>query len=154
MTTVNEVRRWFKDAKSCLEGAKDSLLSGKARFAIHNAQLCIEQSTKAVIACFSEPMWEHDPKDQLEELLEEYEDEIVEMVGEEFLGKVKDLGKDSAEVAEWHGLSTYGKRIDEETWLAAVDVCTPEVAEEMVEKAERNFETASKFLRAWFGERW
>jgi HEPN domain-containing protein len=154
MTTANEVRRWLKDAEAGLRGAKKALTIDEPRMAIQNAQFCIEQSTKAVIACFAEPKWEHDPKDQLDELLEEYEDELIQRIGEGLLDKIRRLGEDSAKVAEWHAWSTYGREEGDKGWTPAVELCTQDIADEMVEKAEMGFEAASKFLKAWFGKKW
>lgn len=154
MVTEHEAHRWLKDAEAGLRAAKKFLGAGEPRVVVQNAQLCIEQSTKAIIACFDEPKWKHDPKDQLSELLDQHGDELIQKTGEELLKKIRDLSEDSAEVADWHGWSTYGREEDDGSWTPAVDLCTQDIAEEMTQKAERGFEAASKFLKAWFGERW
>lgn len=69
MNSTAEAARWLRDAEACLASAERALTAQDYRVAVQNAQLCVEHSTKAVIAHFAEPLWRHDPSPQLLRLL-------------------------------------------------------------------------------------
>jgi HEPN domain-containing protein len=135
-----ETQRWLRDAEACLSTAQTVFSLGDYRATVQNAQLCIELSAKAVIACFAEPVWRHDPSRQLLKLIEEHEGEIEEELSE----RLDVLADDVQETAPWHGWSVYG-RLEPEGWMPAVDLCTEEAARDMLEKATQAFQTASEF---------
>jgi len=112
---------------------------------VQNAQLCIELFAKAIIACFAETVWRHDPSEQLLKLLEEHEGEI----GEGLAAKLRTLAQDVQEAAPWDGWSVYG-RMEPGGWVPAVDLCTEERAGDLLERAEAAFQTASSFY-SWLG---
>jgi HEPN domain-containing protein len=135
-----ETQRWLKDAEACLSTAQTVFSLGDYRAAVQNAQLCIELSAKAVIACFAEPVWRHDPSKQLLKLIEEHGSEIEEGLSERLHG----LANDVQEAAPWHGWSVYG-RLEPKGWMPAVDLCTEETARDLLKKATQGFQTASEF---------
>ena len=120
MENLEEAKKWLKDAEDCLLSAKENLPLANYRVVVQNAQLCVEQSAKAVIACFEEPRWIHDPSDQLNGIITKHKDQIIEILGRE-----------------------RGIRIP------AVDLCTEEVANRSLGKAERAYATAEKFINSW-----
>jgi HEPN domain-containing protein len=142
---IIEAQRWLKDAKACLNTARSVFPLGDYRATIQNAQLCIELSAKAIIAYFAEPVWRHDPSEQLLKLLEEHKGEI----GEGLAANLHTLAQDAREAAPWHGWSVYG-RMEPGGWVPAVDLCTEEKARNLLERAEAAFQTASSFY-SWLG---
>jgi HEPN domain-containing protein len=135
-----EAERWLKDAEACLSTAQTVFSLGDYRAAVQNAQLCLELSAKAVIACFAEPVWRHDPSKQLIKLIEEHKGKL----GEELSERLRVLANDVHQAAPWHGWSVYG-RLEPGGWMPAVDLCTEETARDLLEKAIQAFQTASEF---------
>lgn len=140
MKNTLETQRWLRDAEACLSTAQTVFSLSDYRAAVQNAQLCIELSAKAIIACFAEPVWRHDPSKQLLKLIEEHQGEIEERLSD----KLHALANDAQEAAPWHGWSVYG-RLKPEGWMPAVDICTEETARDLLEKATQGFQTASEF---------
>jgi HEPN domain-containing protein len=145
---ITEAKRWLKDAKACLNTARSVFPLGDYRATIQNAQLCIKLSAKAIIACFAEPVWRHDPSEQLLKLLEEHEGEIREGSA----AKLRTLAQDVQGAAPWHGWSVYG-RMEPGGWVPAVDLCTEEKARNLLERAEAAFQTANGFCSRLGGSR-
>jgi hypothetical protein len=143
---VTEVSRWHRDAQACLISAQRALALEDYRVAVQNAQLCIELSAKAVIAYFAEPLWRHDPSAQLRSILTARAEAIAERGGQGLVQALHQLVADVEEVAPWHGWSTYGKESEDGTWIAAVDLCTREVAEDLLARAKRAFQALNDFL--------
>lgn len=134
MRNLSEVEIRLRDAQRSFP-AKDY------RAVVQNARLCIELSAKAVIAYYEEPAWTHNPSEELLNILEERGEEIAEMLGNE-VENLYTLAKDAEVVAPWHARSTYGMRSEDGIWLPAVDVCTKETAEDLLERASRSYKTA------------
>lgn len=146
MNSREEMMRWLKDAKARLKTAEDVFSRRDWSAAVQSAQLCIELSTKAVIAYFVEPIWRHDPGDQLVEIMEVRRKELIGKFGEDLLKGLEQMARDVNEVAPWHGWSTYGRKTIE-GWQAAVDVCDEEVAGQLLGKARKSFSIATKFMK-------
>ncbi|HIE52896.1 MAG TPA: HEPN domain-containing protein [Armatimonadetes bacterium] len=66
-----DARGWLREAKEALETARRLWEWQRWVALCQAAQLCIEYSARAVIACFAEPQWTHDPSEQLLPLLQE-----------------------------------------------------------------------------------
>jgi len=141
MKNTLEAKEWLREAEGYLEAAKRNMPFGDHRAVVQNAQLCIEFSAKAIIACFSEPAWTHNPGRQLDRLLEKHGGEIEEAMR----ARLRQLIQDVADAAPWHGLSVYGKRTPQ-GWTPASRLCTPQVAEDLLGKAERSLKTARDFI--------
>lgn len=60
MNNIEEAKRWFKDADAYYKDALRNFKEKAWRDCVHDAQLCIEQSAKTIIAFFEEPEWTHD----------------------------------------------------------------------------------------------
>lgn len=149
MLNVQESQRWLKDAEACLNTAQNCLSFQDYRAVTQNAQLCIEQSAKAIVACFEEPKWTHDPGNQLELLLNQYREKIVQKYGEEMFKSLMGIRKDVSDTFHWHGWSTYGRREKNGSWKGAVEVCTENIAKDLLSKAQRSYKTAKEFLLPW-----
>ncbi len=151
MRNLTEVSRWHRDAQACLTSAQQALALEDYRVAVQNAQLCIELSAKAVIAYFAEPLWPHDPSPQLRSILAAQAEAMAERGGQNLLQALRQLAADAEEVAPWHDWSTYGKESEDGTWIAAVDLCTREVAEDPLARARKAFQVLSDFLNGVTG---
>jgi len=136
----------LRGAQACLGSAQRDFPAGDYRATAQNAQLCIELSAKAVIAHFAEPIWDHDPSDQLLGIVREHGDEIARRGGEEMKRGLIRLAEDARIAAPWYARSTYGQRAEDRSWISALDLCTREVAEDLLERAIRSFATARKFF--------
>lgn len=142
MKNNQEARRWLQDAIDFLKSAEHDLAGGFWRSATQNAQLCIEHSAKAIISLFEEPEWTHDPSRQLLRILAEGR------MGEKTRDKLKILSEDARIASPWHGISTYGK-ISGGIRLPASEICTREIAEEMLSRAKTSLGIAEEFIEAW-----
>lgn len=69
MRSEEEAKKLLRDAEACFVGAQKSLTMEDFRTAVQNAQLAVELPCKAVIACFAEPEWPHDPSAQFLDVL-------------------------------------------------------------------------------------
>lgn len=105
MKSAAEAERWLRDAEACVTSAERAYQARDYRVVVQNAQLCVEHSTKAVIAHLAEPLWRHDPSLQLRRLLETHEEAIVERCGEEMPAALSQLAEDAEKAAPWHGWS-------------------------------------------------
>jgi len=144
-----DARGWLREAKEALETARRLWEWQRWVALCQAAQLCIEYSARAVIACFAEPQWTHDPSEQLLPLLQVQVNEIRTRWGEEMLQRLYTLSADSHEAASWHGRSTYGGRDAEGRWRFPTDLCTQEVGERLLDAGERSFPTAQQFVTDW-----
>lgn len=104
------------------------------------AQLAIEKSAKALIACFEAFAWTHDPSDQLRLLIRD--------------GALPKGFERVAEYARrasvWHGRATYGGLVDT-VWRSPSELCTEEVARGLLAWARESVEGATAFLREFWG---
>ena len=114
-----------------------------------HGQLCVEQSTKAVIACFENPEHEHDCSRALFTVLAEHAAEIRERHGEDVLTRLRRLGIDTNSIADWHERATYGEDLPDGTHVSAADLVTECDAQWAVALAERSCPTAREFVEAW-----
>ena len=149
MRDSTEANRWLRDAQACLASAQRALTAQDYRVTVQNAQLCVELSAKAVIAHLAEPLWSHDPSPQLRRLIREHQEAIIERCGEEMVTALQQLADDAEEAAPWHGWSTYGREVKDEGWIAAVDTCTQESADDLLPRAQRSWRTAQTFATRW-----
>lgn len=148
MKNTSEVTRRLKDARACLTSARKNLPLEEHRVVVQNAQLCIELSAKAVIAYFAEPLWSHDPSNQLLSILEERKGEIEDKFGEALLKGLYELASNAEEAAPWHVWSTYGKEAENGAPISAVELCTKEAARDLLERATRCLGVADRFFES------
>jgi HEPN domain-containing protein len=155
MNNGSEMERWLKDAHASLASAEKAFQAGDYRVATQNAQLCTELSAKAIIALFAEPAWRHDPGKQLQSLLEKHKPQITQQLDDQTRQNLARLAQDADEVAPWHGWSTfrlrsrqaYGRGEEDDVWIAAVDLCTQSVADDLLARARRSVETVAAFIQ-------
>jgi HEPN domain-containing protein len=148
MTGRLEWLRWLRDAEQSLAGARRAREADDARNACVLAQQAIELSCKALVALFAEPQWTHDPADQLREsALARGDDDLESLLGNGARTAIERVARDVHEAAPWHGWATYGRKLPDQTWLAAVDVCTPTAAADLLGRAEHAVAAAAR-LRA------
>lgn len=148
MKSATEARRWLRDAEACLVSAERAYQAQDYRVAAQNAQLCVEQSAKSVIAHVAEPLWRHDPSPQLRRLVKTHAETIVERCDDEMVAALLQLADDAEEAAPWHGWATYGRE-GEQGWLPAVDLCTQADAQGLLERARRAYPLAKRFADRW-----
>lgn len=148
MRSTTEAERWLRDAEASLASAERACQAKDYRVAVQNAQLCVEQSAKAVIAHMAEPLWRHDPSPQLYRLVKTNEAAIIGRCGEEMPAALLQLADDAEQAAPWHGWSTYGRE-GGQGWLPAVDLCTQADAEDLLERARRAYPLARRFTDQW-----
>jgi len=149
MKNFSEAERWLKDAEVCLSSAEKHLLTHDHRITSQQAQLSIEFSVKSVIACFEEPLWTHDPSWQLEKIISQQKEEIAAKMGENFISKLAELTRNATWAAPWHGRTTYGRINPDGSRTSAFELCTEEIAQELMNRAKSSFETARIFLEKW-----
>lgn len=146
MENYSESVRWMRDGSDCFFRAQRCFKEKDWRGAIQNGQLAIELSVKAMIALFEEPEWTHSPDEQFKTIIESKQKELEGKFGSQFIGLLLRVVEDVAIAAPWHGWSVSGREKEDGTdWISAVDLCTKEVAEDLIQRAERTFSTAEKF---------
>jgi HEPN domain-containing protein len=108
---------------------------------IHYSQLAIEKAAKAPISCFEAFEWTHDPSGQLKKLVKKG------LLGDDAL----EVALYVKEAAPWHGRSTYGG-LREGVWRSPSELCTQEMAIELLDKARKSVKWAAGFIESFFGE--
>lgn len=104
-----------------------------------NSQIAIELSAKAVIACLEEPEWTHNPKGQLMRLKDRFSLQNEIMV----------LANNADDVSPWHARSVYGGKDKDGVWKAAYELCTEEIAKDILLKAKDSVGIAKGFVEKW-----
>lgn len=140
MDTQGEARELLQDAQEDLERAGRYLAPKDWVTVTHYAQLAIEKSAKAVIACFEAYEWSHDPSGQLKKLMEKG------VLGQDFL----EFAASAHESAPWHGQSTYGRRINGVRRRPS-ELCTEPVATRLYDNAKKWLEKAGAFVQEFYG---
>ncbi|MDI7268364.1 MAG: HEPN domain-containing protein [Myxococcota bacterium] len=148
MTKREQAPRRLRDAWDARDTARDAVASGKARNACMNAQLAVEMAAKAIIAQFAEPQWTHRPSPQLRDLLLLDDRALEAFLGPAARADLLRLAGDVDAAAEWHGWSTYGRKLQDGTYQAAVDVCTIDAARDLLARAEHAVALASRACAA------
>jgi len=141
MDNKEEATRLIRESKEDLERAiRYSGLKDRVTV-IHYSQLAIEKSAKALISCFEAYQWTHDPSAQLKKLVENG------LLQNDFL----EIASFTKEAAPWHGRSTYGG-IRNDLWISPSELCTEDVAIELLDKAKKSVTKATGFLERFFEE--
>lgn len=78
-------------AKGYLERARKALALHDFAGTMGEAQLSVENSAKATISCFQIPSWSHDPSEELLEVITNNRTRIIQLLGEKFLERLKDI---------------------------------------------------------------
>lgn len=139
MDTKNEATRLLREAKEDLDrairyaGLKDWVT------VVLYSQLAVEKAVKAVISCFEAFEWTHDPSGQLKKLVERG------LLQRDFLTVASYV----REAAPWHGRFIYGGLRDG-VWRSPSELCTEDVAAELLEKAEKSVTEAAEFIEGFF----
>jgi HEPN domain-containing protein len=144
MNNKTETQRWKRDAEDYLKEAERAFSENSFRSATQNSQLCIEASCKGVISYFGEPEWTHSPGRQLLRIVEEKRDEVGKAFSPGLLQDLHVLSEDADYAGPWHGLSTYGE-VREGVHYAAVDICTKDVAQDLLSRAKKAYKTLELF---------
>lgn len=139
MDTREESTRLIREAKEDLDRAiRYSELKDWVTV-IHYSQLAIEKSAKALISCFEAFEWTHNPSEQLKKLVKK------NLLDDGFLEVVSCV----KEAAPWHGRSTYGG-LKNGLWTSPSELCTEEVAIELLDKANKSVNKAVEFIERFF----
>ncbi|MBM4083650.1 MAG: HEPN domain-containing protein [Planctomycetes bacterium] len=141
MDNREEANGLLKEAKEDLDRA--ARYSGAMDWVtvVHYAQLAVEKSAKAVISCFEAFAWTHDPSEQLGKLVR------GGFLPAEFL----EIASYAEDAAPWHALSTYGG-IKNGRWRSPSEVCTADVATNLLDKASKAVHVASRFIERSAGK--
>jgi HEPN domain-containing protein len=144
MNNKNETQRWKKDAQDYLKEAERAFSESSFRSATQNSQLCIETSCKGVISYFGEPEWTHSPGKQLFKIIEGKKMDLEKVLSPMLIKDLFTLSEDADYAGPWHGLSTYGE-VREGVHYAAVDICTKDVAQDLLIRARKAYKTLENF---------
>jgi len=139
MDTKEEATRLLREAKEDLDRATRYSRLKDWVTVVHYSPLAIEKSAKALISCFEAFEWTHDPSEQLTKLVKK--------------GLLPDGSLEVAayarEAAPWHGRSTYGG-LKNGVWRSPSELCTEEVAAELLDKAKKAVNKAAGFVERFF----
>jgi hypothetical protein len=150
MTNHAGIEDRLADARSYLAMAQTLQESGTGPHGVvHNAQLCVEYCTKAVITCFQVPGLTHNPGPELYGVILDHEASLRASVGDEMIRRLRVLARDTEEIAPWHGRSTYSQPRSDGTYVSPRALCTEERAVWALQLAERSLATAETFAAAW-----
>jgi len=143
MTPQEEARYRLTLAKGYLAEAEEDFSMKRWRSCAAGSQLAIENSAKAIIACFVPVALTHDPAPQLARLLE------AETVPEEVATKAKEIIPIAAKFGgKEHGLLSYG---DTKRFRDPWSLVSEEKAKEAIEGARRCVKVAEEIYETLFG---
>ncbi|WP_161969906.1 HEPN domain-containing protein [Candidatus Methanodesulfokora washburnensis] len=139
MDNKEESLRLLREAKEDFERARRYYELKDWVTVVHYAQLAIEKAAKAIISCFEAYEWTHDPSGQIERLVKKglLENEFMKIAGH------------AREAAPWHGRSTYGG-LRGGVWRSPSELCTEDVASNLLLKSEDSVRKAEEFLRRFW----
>lgn len=147
----------FEDIKDLLDESAQALNRAKLlfnekdyRWTSQCAQVAIELSVKAVILCFAEFDWTHDPSGQVLKILNENKKKLTEVYGEKVISDIETIAEDAKISAPWHGISIYGEFISPTQRISSLKACTEEKARDLLNRAERTCKIAEEFIKIWF----
>lgn len=80
--------------------------------------------------------------------------ENLKMYSEKMIKKLQQLVSDSKKASPWHGKSIYGERDEEGKYIPAIEICTEDIASELLKMARRSLKTAQEFLKGVRGGKW
>lgn len=95
----------------------------------------------------SDTSWSHDPSEELLDVITGNQPRIIQVLGEEFLKRLKDLAEKVHVIAPEHGRSTYG---DVERRIPPWRIYCEEDARKGLGYAEEAYEVANNFVKAWY----
>ena len=131
----DEVKYRIKLAEKYFEKARDSYKRREYRDTVLNSQLSVENSAKAVIACYKTPSWSHNPAPELRDLLEK--------IPEKFKSDILKLAEMAETLASEHGRATYGEPT---LHLTPWEIYTSKEAEKALKYAEKSLEIAHAII--------
>jgi len=141
MNSKEEALRRIKIAERHLREARGASQREDYPEVVGHAQPCVENSAKAIIACFRIPSWSHDPSGKLKESLSDSGLSSKERAN---LEKVAEYAH---RLAPEHGRTDYGTRnkLPEEIYEKSD-------ADDALRMAEESMGVAKKFLTDYFGK--
>jgi HEPN domain-containing protein len=134
-----ESLRLLREAKEDFERARRYYELRDWITVVHYAQLAIEKAAKSVISCFEAYEWTHDPSGQVERLVKKG------LLENEFMK----IAEHAREAAPWHGRFTYGG-LRGGVWRSPSELCTEDVASNLLLKSEDSVRKAEEFLRRFW----
>ena len=141
MDTKEECKRLLREAQEDLGRARRYSELQDWVTVIHYSQLAIEKSAKGLISCFEAFEWSHDPSEQIRKLIGK------KLLDSNFL----EVASYVKEAAPWHGRSTYGG-LRNGIWRSPSELCTEDVATELLHKAKRSVDRVTGFVEGFWGE--
>lgn len=143
MRSQEEARYRLDLARGYLAEAEEDIERKRWRSCAASAQFSIENSAKAIIACFVPVAITHDPAVQLAKLIE------TEMMPEEVAAKARDIVPIAVKFGgKEHGLLSYG---DAEHFRDPWSLVTQAKASEAIEGARRCLDIAEEIYEHFFG---
>lgn len=147
LNSMEEALYRLELAKGYLERARKALALQDFAGTMSEAQLSVENSAKAVVSCFQIPSWSHDPGEELLEVIADNRTRIIQLLGERFLKRLKDLAEKVHTIAPEHGRSTYG---DLERRIPPWEIYSEKDVAKGLEYAEDACKSANDFVKAWY----
>ncbi|MEW6457027.1 MAG: HEPN domain-containing protein [Acidobacteriota bacterium] len=144
MTNIEEVRRRIKEAEECLRRAERNIALKDHVVVVQNSQLTIELCAKSIISYFEEPIWSHNPSDQLLKVIKRLKTKTTGKA-DLFYKEINELAKYVKEAAPWHAWSTYSRET-EKGWQSTSELCTEIIAKELLFKANKSYEITKKVI--------
>lgn len=141
MDTKEESERLLKEAREGLERATRYFGIEDWVTVILYSQLTIEKSAKALISCFEAFKWTHNPSEQFRNLIK------MGLLSDDF----SEVASYANEAAPWHGRSTYGDLMNG-VWRSPSELCTEEIAAQLLDKAKKSVDKARGFMERFFEE--
>jgi predicted nucleotidyltransferase/HEPN domain-containing protein len=115
---------------------------------VHYAQLALECAAKVVIGYYHEPRWTHDPSDELSNVISTHGKKLERRLNKTTMRALRQLALDARAYAQWHIWATYGSHDADGAYHSLDELCTPEVAADLMPRARRAVALASRFVQA------
>ncbi|MEW6685730.1 MAG: HEPN domain-containing protein [Candidatus Edwardsbacteria bacterium] len=142
MNNLTEVQRRIKIAERHLMETQQAFKRDDWPETVHHAQLCVENSAKAIISFFKIPSWSHDPGEELEASITKIK------IPKSLEIELRNLVSYCHEMAPEHAKTNYGTitQLPEELY-------TKSEARRALKMAKDSLKTAKDFSKFWLKNR-
>jgi HEPN domain-containing protein len=148
MNNDTDYRSWLEGAQKHLHHAEVTLPLKQYVIVVHYAQLALECAAKVIIGYYHEPRWTHDPSDELLNLISVQGKQLERHLNKTTMRALRQLALDVRAYAQWHIWATYGSHELGGAHRSSDELCTPEVAADLMPRARHAVALASRFVQA------
>jgi HEPN domain-containing protein len=148
MNNATDFRSWLEGAEKHLQLAEANLSIKQYVAVVRYAQLSLECAAKTIIGYYHEPRWTHDPSDELLNLISVQGKKLERCLKKTTIRALRQLALDARAYAWWHIWATYGSHDADGAYHSPDELCTADVAADLMPRARHAVALARRFVQA------